>query len=791
VPIQRCVRGGKNGFKAGPSGFCYIGTGARAKAQKQLSAIKASQARNRDGESRLDIDEATALSKLGLGRNRTSKRKVRFKKVPKWLLPIPIEREYQKRLTAIVTEWQKETNRTLTRQLPGLVEEGRIELNLDAFSDTLDQLIGNLQLEVEKDKALYGVVALDIGEKTAKWNDTQWKKTMNRVVGVTPFASPGREAQLASFTSDNVQLITKLGNDTISDIQGVVSRGIKQGQRHEEIAKEIQERFGVSKSRAQLIGRDQVSKFNGQLTEANQTSVGITEYIWRDSSDQRVRSSHAAHDGKKFKWSEPPADTGHPGQDYQCRCWAEPVFDDLAEAIDAKPPLPSTPPAPPKPPPPKEPDLKPAKPVPGDVDKGLSPAAQRATERYVVDYEDLNTNLRLGTPTEANREFARDLQKAIDESAPLAKDTVFYRGMEFDSKTNPFLGNFKKGFSFSDEGFSSLTTDIDIARDFARGGGFGDVQVLMKVDMPKGIRLAKIPSGLDEFILSPSKGPQRFIVDKVEKQVRQSGTTILNVSVRYIPDPSDIVTGSAGQVVKLKPGTPITLPMQTNHRNTPIPVAQEHGFSGGTRWALKPDISPDEFTNLYSFTNYESMASFSKDRRAVGFFTDGKDHSASFYSSMIDRKGFTIHNHPTGNGSFSYVDFSNKAATREYVVSKDCIMEMDYLGFKKSTPKVSKQRWSKLYNQEREKIIKEGSLGPKMSMHDECTHRVWVRVQQESKGAFKYRRYVKRADDLGVIVADDVYTGTMSKKLPFGREKVSPSKKKESRTQVAKRIGAF
>ena len=46
-------------------------------------------------------------------------------------------------------------------------------------------------------------------------------------------------------------------------------------------------------------------------------------YIWRTSSDDRVRPSHAANSGLIFEWSNPPP-TGHPGKGYGCRCRAEP-----------------------------------------------------------------------------------------------------------------------------------------------------------------------------------------------------------------------------------------------------------------------------------------------------------------------------------------------------------------------------------------------------------------------------------------------------------------------------------
>lgn len=47
-------------------------------------------------------------------------------------------------------------------------------------------------------------------------------------------------------------------------------------------------------------------------------------YIWKTVKDNRVRGDHAAREGKIFLWNKPP-DGGHPAQDYNCRCWAEPV----------------------------------------------------------------------------------------------------------------------------------------------------------------------------------------------------------------------------------------------------------------------------------------------------------------------------------------------------------------------------------------------------------------------------------------------------------------------------------
>lgn len=57
-----------------------------------------------------------------------------------------------------------------------------------------------------------------------------------------------------------------------------------------------------------------------------------TYYVWRTREDEKVRPSHAANDGKIFAWDNPPL-TGNPGDDFGCRCAAEPFFPDAAEHI--------------------------------------------------------------------------------------------------------------------------------------------------------------------------------------------------------------------------------------------------------------------------------------------------------------------------------------------------------------------------------------------------------------------------------------------------------------------------
>lgn len=130
---------------------------------------------------------------------------------------------------------------------------------------------------------------------------------------------------------DQVDLITSLPRDAAERVRKLTLEGMTQGTRAEQIAAEIMRSGEVSKSRAMTIARTEVSRTSTDFTRARAESAGSAEFIWRTSHDGDVRASHRALDGKTFRWDAPPeCDPGHralPGSIWNCRCYAEPVFD--------------------------------------------------------------------------------------------------------------------------------------------------------------------------------------------------------------------------------------------------------------------------------------------------------------------------------------------------------------------------------------------------------------------------------------------------------------------------------
>ena len=72
--------------------------------------------------------------------------------------------------------------------------------------------------------------------------------------------------------------------------------------------------------------------FAGAIYGLRQRALGIESYVWRTQGDDKVRDGHAARAGRRFLWDDAP-EGGHPGQDHNCRCIAEPVPSETTDGL--------------------------------------------------------------------------------------------------------------------------------------------------------------------------------------------------------------------------------------------------------------------------------------------------------------------------------------------------------------------------------------------------------------------------------------------------------------------------
>jgi len=145
------------------------------------------------------------------------------------------------------------------------------------------------------------------------------------------------EAEMQRAARENVDLITSIPAQHLDRVRAAVEKAFADGTRWESMAKDLREIGDVTDRRARIIARDQTAKMNSAFNEARQTQVGITEYTWSGSLDQRERDSHRRMEGVRCKWNDPPSVDGervHPGQAILCRCVAQPVINVLSLSVE-------------------------------------------------------------------------------------------------------------------------------------------------------------------------------------------------------------------------------------------------------------------------------------------------------------------------------------------------------------------------------------------------------------------------------------------------------------------------
>ena len=279
-------------------------------------------------------DKIAAIRQRRLAVKASGRRLPRKRRPPRQLYPHGIEREYERAVLRITGPFFAAVAQVIARDLPEIIASRDRALRIDAaygemIGETMRGVRVNVAANVTEEAA--ATVSESFALRVSEFNRTQVDRQFSAVLGV-PALRQERwlEDKLSAFVTGNVELIKDITEKGAADVSKLIMARVDAGDSNRTIAKAIQERLEVTKRRARFIARDQVAKLNGKLTELRQAEAGVEEYIWRAVKDGATRASHLQNDGKKFRWDSPPA-TGHPGEDYQCRCTAEPILEEFME----------------------------------------------------------------------------------------------------------------------------------------------------------------------------------------------------------------------------------------------------------------------------------------------------------------------------------------------------------------------------------------------------------------------------------------------------------------------------
>lgn len=361
----------------------------------------------------------------------------RRSKLPRKLHPRTIALSYYRAIAPILERARKMLERTLTPLLPQLAQQSAEAQRHDgARADAVDlneviDAVGKEFFDSLK-PAEISALAEKFARATSDFEKEQAVKQVRSAFGVDVMM---REPQLAAkeraFVTENVALIKSIPSQFFDDVEKRIARAVASGATPKQLAAELADRYKVADDRAMLIARDQTGKYYGQVAEARQKSMGVTRYIWRTSNDERVREEHAAREGESFSWDDPP-EGGHPGEDFQCRCYAEPdlsalLGDDEPAAQESEPqadePATDTPA-----PAPEELTIAPEPPEQDDRDRALAAEAALAAAREEHAAE-LERRLAEQERVRAERE------RAIEEAHAAAIRTVEERNRALEAES--------------------------------------------------------------------------------------------------------------------------------------------------------------------------------------------------------------------------------------------------------------------------------------------------------------------------------------------------------------------
>jgi SPP1 gp7 family putative phage head morphogenesis protein len=221
----------------------------------------------------------------------------------------------------LAERWAKAAKK---RALAVAASIARPDTRSDASPDDLEGLsrLGKSLAGAASFKSSLGGVA----DKATRHNKAEFKRIGIKIREAEPDLDP----LITTWRKSNVALVTKLLAREAKKLARVLAES--EGSRHEVIAKRIEERLDVTTRKAILIARDQTLTLNAQINQERQRSAGIEEGIWTTVGDERVRESHEAMDGVRYRFDDPPEVDGEkvlPGEPVNCRCQQYPVIPEL------------------------------------------------------------------------------------------------------------------------------------------------------------------------------------------------------------------------------------------------------------------------------------------------------------------------------------------------------------------------------------------------------------------------------------------------------------------------------
>ena len=257
--------------------------------------------------------------------------------------PAAIEREYHKRLKKAVREMEASCVYWLRAKYKA--NESKI---LDSATDDLLKIFRQLLRQWKRNFN-------ELSETLPRWfvNKIRGYTSRNLIEQTKPlkdaglgfnlkfsYISQAERQVMSAIVAENVNLIKSIASESLTQVEGIVLRGITSGNDLSTVTEQLHHQFGVTERRAAMIARDQTAKATNNLSRQRLLDYGVTKGIWlHTAAGKTYRETHINDmDGQEYDIKEGCFDPDEkvsrfiqPAELVNCRCVCRPLIPTLSE----------------------------------------------------------------------------------------------------------------------------------------------------------------------------------------------------------------------------------------------------------------------------------------------------------------------------------------------------------------------------------------------------------------------------------------------------------------------------
>ena len=141
--------------------------------------------------------------------------------------------------------------------------------------------------------------------------------------------------------NQNVNLIQSIASNQHDEIERLIYKGARSGWSMNELEDKIFDQFEDSRGRANVIAMTEVGSLQSAVNrQIQKEQLGLKFFRWLGIPDSRIRPKHeavASNIGGEsyYSWSNPPQGIV-PGEEVNCRCWAQPLAREVKEKFGGR-----------------------------------------------------------------------------------------------------------------------------------------------------------------------------------------------------------------------------------------------------------------------------------------------------------------------------------------------------------------------------------------------------------------------------------------------------------------------